>query len=56
MTILIGGTLGLFLVDDAFAQNLYVSSDDSEAYKKQKELEQKKAEQEAKSEEKQKVS
>ena len=54
MTILIGGTLGLFLIDDAFAQNLYVSSDDSEAYKKQKELEQKKAEQEAKSEEKQK--
>ncbi len=54
MTILIGGTLGLFLIDDAFAQNLYVSSDDSEAYKKQKELEQKKAEHEAKSEEKQK--
>ena len=44
MTILIGGTLGLFLIDDAFAQNFYVSSDDSEAYKKQKELEQKKAE------------
>ena len=54
MTILIGGTFGLFLIDDAFAQNLYVSSDDSEAYKKQKELEQKKADQEAKSEEKQK--
>src|SRR3989344_5503756 len=46
MTILIGGTFGLFLIDDAFAQNLYVSSDDSEAYKKQKELEQKKAEHE----------
>src|SRR3989338_515125 len=54
MTILIGGTFGLFLIDDVFAQNLYVSSDDSEAYKKQKELEQKKADQEAKSEEKQK--
>src|SRR3990167_5888936 len=54
MTILIGGTLGLFIIDDAFAQNLYVSSDDSEAYKKQKELEQKKADQEAKSEEKHK--
>ena len=54
MTILIGGTFGLFLIDDAFAQNLYVSSDDSEAYKKQKELEQKKADREAKSEEKQK--
>ncbi|MEK6908277.1 MAG: hypothetical protein AABX92_03315, partial [Thermoproteota archaeon] len=54
MTILIGGTFGLFLIDDAFAQNLYVSSDDSEAYEKQKELEQKKAEREAKSEEKQK--
>ena len=53
-TILIGGTFGLFLIDDAFAQNLYVSSDDSEAYEKQKELEQKKAEREAKSEEKQK--
>ena len=53
-TILIGGTFGLFLIDDAFAQNLYVSSDDSEAYEKQKELEQKKAEREAKSAEKQK--
>ena len=54
VTILIGGTFGLFLIDDAFAQNLYVSSNDSEAYKKQKELEQKKAEQQEKSEEKQK--
>ncbi len=54
MAVLIGGTFGLFLIDDAFAQNLYVSSDDSEAYEKQKELEQKKAEREAKSEEKQK--
>ncbi len=42
--ILIGGTFGLFLIDDAVAQNLHVSSDDSEAYKKQKELEQKQAE------------
>jgi len=54
VTILIGGTFGLLLIDDAFAQNLYVSSDDSEAYKKQKELEEKKAERQEKSEEKQK--
>ncbi len=53
-TILIGGTFSLFLIDDAFAQNLYVSSDDSEAYEKQKQLEEKKAEREAKAEEKQK--
>src|SRR3989344_769219 len=53
-TILIGGTFGLFLIDDAFAQNLYVSSDDTKSEEKQKELEQKKADLEAKSEEKQK--
>ncbi|HET9010064.1 MAG TPA: hypothetical protein VFN17_08085 [Nitrosarchaeum sp.] len=52
--ILFGSAFGLFVVDDVFAQNLYVSSDDSEAYKKQKELEAKKAERQAKSEEKQK--
>ncbi len=44
VTILIGGTFGLFLIDDVYAQNLYVSSDDSDAYKKQKQLEEKKAE------------
>ncbi len=54
VTILIGGTFGLFLFDNVFAQNLYVSSDDYEAYKKQKELEQKKAERQEKTEEKQK--
>ena len=54
ITILIGGTFGLFLIDDAFAQNLHVSSADSEAYKKQKELEQEKADLQEKSEEKQK--
>ena len=54
MTILIGGAFGLLLVDYAFAQNLYVSTNDSEAYKKQKELESKQAERQQKAEEKQK--
>jgi chemotaxis protein histidine kinase CheA len=52
--ILFSAIFGLFVVNDVFAQNLYVSSNDSEAYKKQKELEAKKAEQQAKAEEKQK--
>ncbi|MCE9653102.1 MAG: hypothetical protein K8Q89_08650 [Nitrosarchaeum sp.] len=51
-SILLGGVFGLFLIDNAFAQNLYVSSDDSE--EKQKELEQKKAERQQQAEEKQK--
>ena len=34
--ILFGSVFGLFVIDEVFAQNLYVSSDDSEAYKKQK--------------------
>ena len=50
ITILISGAFGLFLINDAFAQNLYISSDDSEAYKKQKE-EQKKAERDVKQKE-----
>jgi len=54
MSILISGVFGLFLIDNAFAQNLYVSKDDSEAYQKQKELEQKKAERQQQAEEKQK--
>lgn len=44
VTILIAGTFGLFVVDYAFAQNLYVSSNNSEAHKKQKELKEKKDE------------
>jgi len=36
-SILIGGSFGIFTVEDSFAQNLYVSRDDSEAYKKQQE-------------------
>jgi len=54
MSILISGVFGLFLIDNAFAQNLYVSKDDSEAYKKQKELEQKEVERQQQAEEKQK--
>jgi hypothetical protein len=51
---LIGSAFGLFLFDDAFAQNLSVSSDNSETSKKQKEIDQKKAERQQKSDEKQK--
>ncbi len=36
-SILIGGSFGIFFIEDSFAQNLYVSRDDSEAYKKQQE-------------------
>jgi hypothetical protein len=54
ISILISGVFGLFIIDNAFAQNLYVSKDDSEAYQKQKELEQKKAERQQQAEEKQK--
>ncbi len=34
-SILIGGSFGILTIEDSFAQNLYVSKDDSEAYKKQ---------------------
>ncbi len=30
-SILIGGSFGIFIIEDSFAQNLYVSKDDSEA-------------------------
>ena len=52
-SILLVGMFGLFLLDDAFAQNLSVNND-SKAEEKQKELEQKKAERQEKTEEKQK--
>jgi hypothetical protein len=53
-SILLVGMFGLFLLDDAFAQNLSMNNDDSKAEEKQKELEQKKAERQEKAEEKQK--
>jgi len=34
-SILIGGSFGIFIIEDSFAQNLSVSTEDSEAYKKQ---------------------
>ncbi len=49
-SILIGGSFGIFTIEDSFAQNLYVSQDDSEAYKKQLE---KQEERKLKAEEKQ---
>ena len=52
MAILISGISGLFIIDNAFAQN--PSDDDSDNTEKQKEIEQKKAERQQQFEEKQK--